>query len=558
MKLIVSQHFHDVEAELRHNQATTKEIEARVYSKLAEGLEDMLKMSDSYINAAHHNISTRQMNAEKVPAHHQELIHTHQHFVHGPAPNGTSGAVAVPMQAIFPTGIPAPSANFYPPHLMVAGGNAQQQSFYPFFQPLNGTQQQLREGNKPLEGLDQQQKQMREIVGDTAVTTTSEVEDTRNRSAGVKFTGGASRQHSGMDRASLASSRGSTFIQEQGPKTASQNVTGPTSETDDADSNSTTSTSSSLAGPQPPAPAPAAATEEEMRSLRTATASMRGELAKSSARLDEFEAATKHFTGKIRNMYSELFDGHTKLSSQLRSMQESFDLTNRGVSKTLADFENLIIRVFQGGTMPALAETEKMIKRRLKELTRTIDERFLSLRVDLNVLTKKSENAEVRERHLSATLESALELLHNVVRNSTLQCRADQTEIKLLLSKHHEVIGTGLDNATSAIYGQTDRVLRTVQGIRELFDYFYRTLAELANAVITNNADEQHDNRASKERRAGLDDDGVDGSGEEALLEEFAEGGDGGLNETTPANHDHIGRSSFAETSTQGRVEGVR
>jgi hypothetical protein len=67
--------------------------------------------------------------------------------------------------------------------------------------------------------------------------------------------------------------------------------------------------------------------------------------------------------------------------------------------------------------MPALAETEKMIKRRLKELTRTIDERFLSLRVDLNVLTKKSENAEVRERHLSATLESALELLHNVVRN---------------------------------------------------------------------------------------------------------------------------------------------
>jgi hypothetical protein len=47
-------------------------------------------------------------------------------------------------------------------------------------------------------------------------------------------------------------------------------------------------------------------------------------------------------------MYSELFDGHTKLSSQLRSMQESFDLTNRGVSKTLADFENLIIRVFQG------------------------------------------------------------------------------------------------------------------------------------------------------------------------------------------------------------------
>ncbi len=85
-----------------------------------------------------------------------------------------------------------------------------------------------------------------------------------------------------------------------------------------------------------------------MRSLRTATASMRGELAKSSARLDEFEAATKHFTGKIRNMYSELFDGHTKLSSQLRSMQESFDLTNRGVSKTLADFENLIIRVFQG------------------------------------------------------------------------------------------------------------------------------------------------------------------------------------------------------------------
>jgi hypothetical protein len=119
------------------------------------------------------------------------------------------------MQAIFPTGIPAPSANFYPPHLMVAGGNAQQQAFYPFFQPLNGTQQQLREGNKPLEGLDQQQKQMREIVGDTAVTTTSEVEDTRNRSAGVKVTGGASRQHSGMDRASLASSRGSTFIQEQ-------------------------------------------------------------------------------------------------------------------------------------------------------------------------------------------------------------------------------------------------------------------------------------------------------------------------------------------------------
>ncbi len=128
----------------------------------------------------------------------------------------------------------------------------------------------------------------------------------------------------------------------------------------------------------------------------------------------------------------------------------------------------------------------------------------------------------------------------------------------MLLSKHHEVIGTGLDNATSAIYGQTDRVLRTVQGIRELFDYFYRTLAELANAVITNNADEQHGNRASKERRAGLDDDGVDGSGEEALLEEFAEGGDGGLNETTPANRDHIGRSSFAETSTQGRVEGVR
>ena len=135
-----------------------------------------------------------------------------------------------------------------------------------------------------------------------------------------------------------------------------------------------------------------------------------------------------------------------------------------------------------------------------------------------------------------------------------MQCRADQKEIKLLLLKHHGVMGTELDNATSAmynqtnaIYNQTDLLLRSVQGIRELFDYFYKALTELSSSAT--NESGQNKSKQGKE-----DADENDDSEEDTLDELIVIPDSAGLNKTD-GNGD--GRSAF-KLPPEKDVEGVQ